>query len=182
MGPPTACRCLPGFPDPSLSLTPTTGATLPPAIVGQAYRHPHQPSPPSVSAFTFSATGLPAGLRISGWGLLTGIPTAVTAATDSVVVTASQNGCQATATYSLTVSRVRAGQVVHFDPYRRPYRNRHPSAERGRHVEPATVTRPAEHSGRYRSSGSGQRRVQSEWQARISGGKYRSLRPGQQPG
>ncbi|GAA1969972.1 RICIN domain-containing protein [Catenulispora subtropica] len=53
-------------------------------------------------ALTFSATGLPAGLSISGSGRVTGTPTAT--GTSTVTVTASSGTASGTATFAWTVS------------------------------------------------------------------------------
>jgi hypothetical protein len=88
--------------DPAITVTPDF---LPPATVGQPFSVQLTATGGSATGYIFSATGLPAWLKLSRTGLLTGTPTTVKGSPlqFTVTVTDSKSG-KVTDTYSLTVS------------------------------------------------------------------------------
>jgi serine protease len=68
----------------------------------------------SGKSLTYSATGLPAGLSISGSGLISGTPTAT--GTSSVVVTATSGTASGSATFSWTVNPASVETVTVTNP------------------------------------------------------------------
>ncbi|GGE93908.1 hypothetical protein GCM10011383_00740 [Hymenobacter cavernae] len=86
---------------PAVVFTPATGTALPAATTGTAYSQTISTAP---GGYTYSATGLPAGLAIDpGSGVIGGTPTAA-ATNAAIVVTATKGICTAIASYTLTVN------------------------------------------------------------------------------
>ncbi|MEY9893105.1 subtilase family serine protease [Catenulispora sp. MAP5-51] len=67
------------------------------------------------NSLTYSATGLPAGLSISGSGLISGTPT--TAGTSSVTVTASSGTASGSTTFTWTVTGGSGGGCTNLTPW-----------------------------------------------------------------
>ncbi|MCJ8164629.1 DUF4082 domain-containing protein [Pontibacter sp. E15-1] len=87
-------------PCPALTFTPASGTVLPTATAGDSYTQTVTTAP---TGYTFKATGLPAGLSInSSSGVISGKPTAVVS-NATITVTATQNTCSESATYTLSV-------------------------------------------------------------------------------
>jgi hypothetical protein len=85
---------------PALTFSPATNTVLPTATEGTAYS---QTISTNSSGYSFSASGLPAGLSIdASSGVISGTPTAVVA-NASLTVTATQGSCIQNATYTLSV-------------------------------------------------------------------------------
>lgn len=83
-------------------LSPASGA-LPAATVGTGYNQALKATG-GASPYTFTATGVPAGLTLSTVGVLSGTPTAAGSSSISVTIY-DANGLTATATYTLTVNQ-----------------------------------------------------------------------------
>jgi fibronectin-binding autotransporter adhesin len=95
--------------DPAITLSPTT---LPVPTVGSGYSEQLTASGGSGSGYTFSATGLPAGLTLSSSGLLSGTPTDATGTPISVVVTIIDgDGGTGGASYVLLVEASSSGST-----------------------------------------------------------------------
>lgn len=86
---------------PTLTVAPASGA-LPGGQVGAPYVQTITGSG-GTAPYTYSATGLPAGLSVSGSGTLSGTPTAAGSYTLSVVVT-DANGATGSANYTLSIA------------------------------------------------------------------------------
>ncbi|WP_225307262.1 N,N-dimethylformamidase beta subunit family domain-containing protein [Adhaeribacter soli] len=85
---------------PTLTFSPVSASVLPDATQGTAYSQTISTNP---VGYSFTATGLPAGLTIDAVsGVISGIPTNAVA-NAAITVTASQGGCTETATYTLSV-------------------------------------------------------------------------------
>lgn len=98
-----------------LVICPTTlniaPATLPNGTVGTAYPATTLSASGGTAPFTFTATGLPAGLTLSTTGALSGTPTA--AGTATVMVTANDaNGCTDTRAYTVTIAQASSSNVT----------------------------------------------------------------------
>jgi choice-of-anchor A domain-containing protein/prepilin-type N-terminal cleavage/methylation domain-containing protein len=83
-----------------------TGAALPPAQAGSVYPALSLPLVGGTGPYTWSATGLPAGLSMSSLGVITGTPTTPTADTPATVTVMVRDvtGATSTATYTLFVA------------------------------------------------------------------------------
>jgi hypothetical protein len=81
----------------------TTTSPLPPGTIGTAYTDTLQAAGGSLP-YTWTATGLPAGLTLSSAGVLSGTPTAAGTTTFSVTVTDSTTPTALTATSSLSIT------------------------------------------------------------------------------
>ena len=99
-----AARASPAHSPLDLNGGPSVGGTLPDWTVDRLYPDPQITGSSGTPPYTFSATGLPAGLSIgAGTGIVSGTPTASGAATVVVTVTDSLGGTS-TQTYSLTIN------------------------------------------------------------------------------
>jgi hypothetical protein len=83
----------------------TTTSPLPNGFVGVAYTAPAITGTGGTPPYTFTATGLPAGLSISAAGVISGTPTATSSGNVTITLTDSTtpNHATATATLSLTI-------------------------------------------------------------------------------
>ena len=89
--------------NPAIAATP---ATLVTPTAGSAYSQQLTGTGGSGADYTFSATGLPDGLSISDFGLITGTPTTPDATPVTVHVTITDgNGMSAVQDYSMTVNQ-----------------------------------------------------------------------------
>ncbi|OJW15594.1 MAG: hypothetical protein BGO49_15175, partial [Planctomycetales bacterium 71-10] len=80
------------------------GSLLAPAV-GSEYSNPLSAVGGSGSGYTFTATGLPAGLSMSEAGLITGTPTDASGSPYTVTVTVTDSeGSSKTATYTMTIN------------------------------------------------------------------------------
>ncbi|WP_303310999.1 N,N-dimethylformamidase beta subunit family domain-containing protein [Hymenobacter sp. BT730] len=85
---------------PAVVFTPADGSVLPTASVGAVYS---QTISTDVSGYSFSATGLPAGLTINAAsGVISGTPTG-TVADAAIIVTATKESCTVSAAYTLSI-------------------------------------------------------------------------------
>ena len=82
--------------------------TLPNGVVGTAYTPTNVMANGGTSPYTFTATGLPAGLVISSAGQVTGTPTAAGASTATITVTDSTSTNHLTATANITITIIPA--------------------------------------------------------------------------
>src|SRR5205085_2526501 len=79
-------------------------SVLPVGTVAFPYSQQLSATGGSGTGYTFSATGLPAGLTLSGSGLLSGTPTSATGSPFTINVTVTDsNSATGTQTYALTV-------------------------------------------------------------------------------
>jgi hypothetical protein len=99
----------------SLALAEQFVTTPPDGVVGQPYLATPLAVRDGTAPYTFTATGLPAGLSIdSGTGQITGTPTTANPAGSSVLVTATDSAFPPeSVTYSPTI---RIGDVIHISP------------------------------------------------------------------
>lgn len=100
--------------DPGVSV----GVDVPPATVGAPYSHQVAATGGRGSGYTFTATGLPAGLAISPSGLISGILAAGTIGTHEVSVkVVDPVGANATGTFSLVVEAAVLPTATPENPY-----------------------------------------------------------------
>ncbi|TDU70794.1 putative Ig domain-containing protein [Prosthecobacter fusiformis] len=97
---------------PTITITPST---VPDAYLGSAYsRTLTATGGTAPRTWTLASGALPAGLSLSGAGVISGTPTAIGAASFTVLVTDAA-GCQATQSYNMTARSMGLGNLVWVD-------------------------------------------------------------------